>query len=160
MLKGSINKNLEVCVTLSIEDLEQLEREKSIKGIMARPVVQPQSHEEDDEECLYGRNCISMQRGKGKKTECSGLKPNECLFTAHMREMFRFEGLPANHHYWNRKTYDLALSRENLQHLRQGQSIVKREPNVPVDYICVSLEKAVPKAAQPVPPLPSQTQSL
>ncbi|MEM4247302.1 MAG: hypothetical protein QXR48_00930 [Candidatus Woesearchaeota archaeon] len=140
MLKGRIDKNLEVYVTLTAEDITVLEREKLIKGVMEKPDVQPQSQEDDGEGRLYDKNLL---RRKCKKTSSSGLRPNESIFTAYLRGMFRFEGLPSNAFYWNRRTYDLHMRHEDLQQLKQGQSIIKREPNVPVNYICVSLENRV-----------------
>ncbi|MEM2916010.1 MAG: hypothetical protein QXT19_01470 [Candidatus Woesearchaeota archaeon] len=160
MLKGRIDKNLEVYVTLTVEDVEALERERSIKGIMEKPVVQPQSQEDAGDERLYDKNSIVISGRKCKKTSGSGLKPNKCVFTAYLRGMFRFEGLPSNAVYWNRRTYDIHLSLGDLQQLRKGRSIVKKEPAVPVNYICVSLENAARSLAENNPSSPSQTQSL
>jgi hypothetical protein len=163
MLKGSIDKNLEVKITLTLEDIEKLERERYIHGIMSKPVAAKEKDDEDERD--YDRRSIIVPRRR-KNPDYLKLKPGESLFTAHLREFFRFEGLPFNTHYWNRNAYDISLHPLCLKQLKEGQSIVKREPNVPVNYLSVSLEQAVQKPAEPVQqPVPehappAQTQSL
>jgi len=162
MLKGRIDRNLEVYATLVLEDIELLEREKVIRGIMVRPVMPPSpaTHDAPDEEILCKKGCYALPRKPRRKKGYMNLKPDESLFTLHLRSAFTFEGLPANKEYWNRKTYDLGLNLGHLQQLRQGQSIVKREPAVPVNYISVSLEKVVRSPSSQEQAAQSQTQSL
>ena len=159
MLKGSIDKNLEVKITLTLEDIETLERERRIDGVMAKPVSVPAPADEEDERDYDRRSVVIPRRMSKKGSNYLKLKPGESFFTAHLREVFRFEGLPANHPYWNRNSYDLSINPTYLKMLRDGQSIVKREPSVPVNYLSISLEQAVQKPAEPIQqPGPEQAQ--
>jgi hypothetical protein len=169
MLKGRIDKNLEVKITLTLEDIEKLEKEKMLHGIMSKPVppADKQKEDDDDDERHYDRRSIIIPRRVRRKGDnYLKLKPGESGLSFYLREFFKFEGLPANHPYWNRNSYDISINQAYLNLLREGQKIVKIEPVVPVNYLCISLEVVVKKPAEPIqqpgPEQPSQpqTQSL
>jgi hypothetical protein len=157
MLRGSIDDQLNMTVTLTAEDLCALEQKSSVYGTMRRPVSKeksersrPQRREDNPFASEDVRDYV-RRAPKPKPLPAAAATHVDVPLTLYLKSIFRVSGYSASAAYHHKNTYDVEITPQQVRDLRQKCKLEYRD-RIPCNSLTIVLEDA--------PARPAVTQSL
>lgn len=114
-MHGKINTLDELCIMLTATELDTLEQQRFLYGKITRENETPETTAEDERKA-------AAKKGYGRGSRPATLAPNESVLALHVRDAFRFEGMPSHEKSAHKKSYDIVITPSHVTQFRaQGK---------------------------------------